>query len=163
MIDHVWTVVCSRAVIDRESNNVSLQNVLEQVTIATEPMPKTLMPLPFDVVTLWARADPDQPCSGRMRLTLVFPSGGTFEAPLEAEIDLSKVERNRQRFRFPGLPMAESGRHIFRVELIQNDQLDWHQVASVPLTIILKRPEEGQAKIGSEPQSGRSTASPSLG
>ncbi len=34
MIDHVWTVICSRAVIDADSNILSLQSIIEQIEIS---------------------------------------------------------------------------------------------------------------------------------
>ena len=49
MIDHVWSLVCSRAVVDTESNNISIQNILERILHsatgglrlpATEPLPR---------------------------------------------------------------------------------------------------------------------------
>jgi hypothetical protein len=144
MIDHVWTVICSRAIIDKDSNNVSIQNVLEQVTVGIEPMPETLIPMSFEVITLWARGDPSKPIRGRMRLTFLFPSGQAFEEPVEAEINLSRTERQRQIFRFPGLPVTEPGRHIIRIECLEEGESEWHEVARTPLRLIFKPPEEMQ-------------------
>jgi hypothetical protein len=78
MIDHVWTVLCSRAVVDRDSNNASLENVIERVTIEGQPPSDAALPLPLDVMTLWTRTAPDQPCRGHMRLDCLFPSGKKF-------------------------------------------------------------------------------------
>ena len=36
MIDHIWTVLCLRAVIDVDSQNVSIQNVLEELNLTVE-------------------------------------------------------------------------------------------------------------------------------
>ena len=145
MIDHVWTVLCSRAVIDKDSNNASLETALEIVTVMGAPLPQAMLPIPFDVMTAWIRADPDIPCRGKMRLVFVLPSGETFGSPIEAEIDLTGNERHRQKVHFPGLPVAEAGRHIARVELQNEGESEWHQVAAVPLTIIFKPPEEESA------------------
>jgi len=149
MIDHVWTVVCSRAVTDRESNNVSLQNVVEQITIRGEPIPDAMVPIPLDVVTLWVRANTDIPSRGYTRLIFLSPSG-TVIGSLESEVDLSEYERYRTRTHFQGLPVTEPGRYTFRVELQNEGESEWHQVALIPLRIIFMPPEAEQAESETE-------------
>lgn len=149
MIEHVWTVVCSRVVVDKESNNLSIQNVLERVTIQGEPMPETLLPMPFEVVTMWTRTDPDKPARGSMRMQMLFPSGEVFETR-EADITMLKHLTYRIKNLFSGLPIAEAGRHLFTVELRNEGEEKWRQVAVVPLMITFKPPEEEQADNESE-------------
>lgn len=143
MIEHVWTVFCSQSVIDRDSNNISLHNVIEQLTIREEPAPRAVVPATFEVVTLWARLDFDVPSRGRARLTFVSPSGSVLD-PQEYDIDLSQFHRHRQRSRFQGLPVREHGRHAFLVELQNEDETTWHQVAAVPVGVVFApRQREG--------------------
>ncbi len=55
-----WTVVCERAVVDRESNNVSLINQIEQaqVTIlSASPAPELPVGLPHTIVHFSARSE----------------------------------------------------------------------------------------------------------
>lgn len=138
MIEHVFTVVCSRAVIDRHSNNMSLQNVLERIEIHEEPKPGGTLPIDLDVASMWTRADPNVPSTGRMRAAFRTPSGVVAQGPFELEIDLSEVVRHRTRGHFASLTVEESGRHAFRIELQQEDSDEWHQVAVIPLDIIFK-------------------------
>ena len=141
MIDHVWTVVCSRAVIDQDSNNVSLQNVVEQLNISGEPG-HVLIPMSLDIVTLWARAKVEAPARGRARVTFLSPSGAATDSPFEYDIDLSKHRRYRSRGRIQPLHIKGAGRHTFRVELQEEDEVGWHQVASIPLEISFTSAEE---------------------
>ncbi len=141
MIDHVWTVICSRAVIDRDSNNVSIQNVIEQLTVKDEPKPGMMVPILLEAVTLWVRADPNVPGQARARLTFLSPSGKAFGS-VESEIDLSKFERYRSRVHFQGLPIEEPGRHVFCVELQEEGKGGWRQVAVVPLSVVFTPSEE---------------------
>ena len=142
MIDHVWTVVCSRSVIDRDSNNVSLQNVIEQLSLRVEPVPEGVCPIPLHVVTLWARTDLDVPARGYVRLTFLSPSSDALIGPLEAEIDLVDYRRHRTRAGFAVLPLRESGRYVFLVELRIEDEDEWQQVAAIPLEVNFVPPEE---------------------
>ena len=140
MIEHVWTVFCSQSVIDIDSKNISLHNVLVQVTISDEPTPTGVLPSMFELVTLWARADFDVPCWGCGRWIFVSPSGPVGD-PVEYDIDLSNYRRHRQRSRFTHLPLREPGRHVFRVELQNEGDTTWHQVAAIPLEVVFETPE----------------------
>lgn len=142
MIEHVWTVVCSRAIVDQDSNNVSLENILEQITVWGTPTPGTIIPMPFHVMTAWIRADADIPARGRMRLTFELPSGHVFKSPIEMEVDLTQCIRHRQKVKFSGIPIAEAGRHFVRIEFQNEDEELWRPAALVPLDIDFKPREE---------------------
>lgn len=133
MLEHIWSVLCARSVIDAETNNVSIQDVIEQITINSEPAENGFLPFPMELITLWGRKEFDKPASGTERISFVTPSGKPTILS-ESKIDLSKVERQRQRVRFPGLPIGEAGRHYFRVEFTANGD-QFSEVAAIPLTV----------------------------
>jgi hypothetical protein len=144
MIDHVWTVVCSWAVVDRRSNNASLENVVEQVTISDTPRPGGILALQFDVMTLWARADFDVPTSGHGHLVLLSPSGEELKSS-EYDIELRrKAKRYRSVVHFDALPVGEPGRYVFRAELWNADKAEWDRMADVPLEVVFEPPETTQ-------------------
>jgi hypothetical protein len=134
MIDHVWTVLCSRAVIDVDSQNVSIHNVIEQLNVAAEPAPDLVIGIAYELVSLWVRSEIDTPTKGRTRVTLISPTGATT-AVAEMPIDLSQVERARHRISCQGLHVTGPGRYVFRVELSEEDG-EWRRVASVPLRVV---------------------------
>lgn len=134
MIEHVWTVVCSKAVIDRETNNVSLQNVLEQLHIKGEPKSEGLVPMPFDVISLWSRSDDNEPYEGPMRMTFVSPSGKKL-ITTEGRINLLETERSRTVIHSQGIPIEEAGRFRFNIEHRLEGENEWHKVASIPLIV----------------------------
>ena len=145
MIDHVWTVVCSRGVIDNESNNVSIQNVIEQITPRREPSPDVGVPIRMMVVSFWVRSEPDMPARGFARLSLGFPSGETSLIHENLEIDLSQHERFRTRIHIQRLLAREAGRHYFCTEYRDVKGAEWRQVASVPLMLRFEPPKLGDA------------------
>jgi len=51
MLEHIWSVLCSRSVIDSETNNVSIQDVIEQITINAEPAENGFLPFPMELIT----------------------------------------------------------------------------------------------------------------
>ena len=144
MIDHVWTVVCSHAVIDKDSNNVSLLDIVEQLNIREEPSPKGGIIFPLDIMTLWSRADFDVPARGRGRVTFLSPSGTINDGPFEYDVDLSEHHRNRTKGSIRALHVSEPGRYVFQVELQGQNEAEWHQVAAIPLEINFLPPDENE-------------------
>jgi len=141
MIDHIWSVLCSRSVIDRDTNNVSLQNVLEQIIIHAEPRSGLVIPVEYEIVSFWARADPDVPAKGRMRAKMLTPAG-EVHIQREFDLNLTDAERTRTRIRTIGLPASEPGRHYVIVEQQLEDNAEWRQVAAIPLAIGFGRPDQ---------------------
>lgn len=133
MIDQVWTVLCSRSVIDIETNNVSIQDVIEQLNIPGDPKPDGLLAIPFEIISLWARSDPKHPEQGTERITFITPSGKSTMV-VESSINLSEAERHRNRVKFPGLPIAEEGRYQFIIEFKLDDG-EWTKATILPLSI----------------------------
>ena len=134
MTHHVWTVACMHAVIDQESNLVSLLDVIEQLNIPGKPAPDKAVGLTLDLTTLWVRENPGTPEKGRARITLVSPSGAELKSII-MDVDLSAHERLRSRGRFVGIPAPEDGRYTFRVDSARENSEDWIQVALIPLQI----------------------------
>jgi hypothetical protein len=133
MIEHIWSVLCSRSVIDSETNNVSIQDVVEQITINAKPVDNGFLPFPLELITLWGRKKVDESIKGIERVSFVTPSGMSTVIS-ESNIDLSKAERHRQRVKIPGLPISEGGRYYFIVEFKEGDD-QYHEVSAIPLTI----------------------------
>jgi hypothetical protein len=133
MLEHVWSVLCSRSVIDSETNNVSIQDVIEQITIVAEPTENGFLPFPLELITLWGRKEIDKPANGTERVSFVTPSGKSTIIS-ESNIDLSKIERHRQRVKLPGLPLGQAGRYYFRVE-VKGSSDQYREVAAIPLAI----------------------------
>lgn len=138
MIDHVWTVLCSRSVTDKDTNNINLLEVIEQVTIIGTPPPEGqegIVPIPLEVVTLWTRTRDDQSARGRARIKFVRPSGVLDRATNEIDVDLTTHKRTRNSMKISGLPISEQGRHGFTVELWKDETQTWAEVASIPLEV----------------------------
>jgi hypothetical protein len=138
MIEHIWTIPCRLSTTDRETNNVSLIEVLEEVVVSAGPpagdLTQGLVPAVFDIVTLWARGEEGQPIKGYGRLSLVSPAGATcFEH--EYEIDLEKHERTRTIGRAFGLPVEQAGRHYFKVESRPTRDVPWKEEYRIPITV----------------------------
>jgi hypothetical protein len=144
MIDHVWTVLCSRVIVDQKLNNVSLINILEQLNIKGEPLPDGVLPCEIHVATLWARSDFQVPAVGHGRLLFLSPSGESLLDPFEHEIDLREKGRNRNFFHLSRLPVHEPGRHEFCLDYRLDNDSEWHRVAVLPLQVNFRPKAESE-------------------
>jgi hypothetical protein len=138
---HVWTVVCTNAVIDRYTNSVSLLNVLEQITIQGELPEAAVLPIGVDVLTLWSREVPGTPETSSSRLTF-RTSEGEILATHESDVQLTDSERLRARVSFQGLPLKGPGTYYFNVEIRDPSNTEYKRVAEVPLVIEVANPKK---------------------
>ena len=145
MIDHYWTILCSSSVIDKDTNNISLANVIERITIFGQSPPEDevrAIPNPATIVSLWGRSDLNTPERGTARVIIEFTEGDEPKQtdPHEVGIDLSEHARARTRFNMNLLPIMGEGRHWIRVSLRHDNEDDWTPVTSIPYEILF-RPE----------------------
>jgi hypothetical protein len=140
MIQHIWTVPCRVGIVDQNTNNVSLIDVLEEITVSELPMQPGVipaqMPSILDVVSLWGRENPDQPEAGWGRLSLISPQGESL-VQQPGEVDLRQFRRVRAFNKFIGLPLRGPGRYYFHVERRPDEAAEWELVARVPLDITI--------------------------
>ncbi len=146
MIDHIWTVLCRNTVTDRESNNISIQGVLEQINI-TGPKGEGIVPIEAELVTLWSRSKLDQPERTRSRFRLVDPDGKQVGKDVVYDVDLTTHARSRNKIKMSGFPVKAPGKYEFCVDTERDRQ--WIQVARVPLEVRIQI--EGQDPAAAKP------------
>jgi hypothetical protein len=161
MIRHLWTIPCRICTTNRDTNNLSLIEVLEEVTIPSVlPPPEeahTLVPAFFELVTSWERENADRPERGYGRLSLISPQGVSLHDH-EYEVNLSELQRMRSVMKFLALPANASGRYVFRTESRATADAPWNIVGEVPLMVNIlpgiNVPANGGAGERREPQAG---------
>jgi hypothetical protein len=135
VVRHAWSVLCDRAFIDRDTNNVSV-DAIEQLNFPLPEIPKgargLLLPYPVELVSLWYRLPTDKPAKQRARLRLEDPQHQGVGLS-EMEVDLTTATRHRTRVRMPLVPVTGPGVYYFVVEQERGD--GWKEVARVPLEV----------------------------
>jgi hypothetical protein len=147
LIEHIWTVLCSHVITSRETNNVSLIDVMEELGLDVgvegdkKSTDQSVIPLPFRLVlvSLWSRMEDDKPIVGTGKDILLTPSGKTL-GEQEFKIDLSNYVRMRTMRRLINLPIPvkESGKYRFQTELLDEESKTWRVVSNIPLIINIK-------------------------
>jgi hypothetical protein len=135
MARHIWSVLCSRAIVDQD-NNISLIGVTESMGFqALEEVPPgsvARIPVQLTLVSLWTRAAPDTAERIRVRISVVLPGGRRVGSGTEMAVDLENYPRTRTFMNFQDLPILPGvDTYEFQVESFSNDQ--WRLEASVPV------------------------------
>lgn len=142
MIHHVWTVFCTSSAIDRDTNTVSLFDIVEQIDgeipEAIENK-KIIIPAKFQLFTLWARGASNEGEIGTTRTRFLAPNGDVLLTS-QNEVDLREsIERRRVRLNIAGLPYTGRGCYRFVVE-IQSPDGQWVVGGNVPVPLNIHGP-----------------------
>ena len=138
----IWAILCQNAIVAQESNNLSLIEVIDELTVPAPPPRGTEEPteefgllLDARLVILWSRDNIGVPEIGISRTRLVAPDGRESLSP-EIEIDLTHFPRSRSIGRFGAFPFPPThvGEHFFKIE-VKTPASEWVQVSELPLMI----------------------------
>lgn len=136
MIQHAWSVLCERAITDKDTNNISLIYCIEQITTIR-------LPLQFPQITfstLWYKTD--QKDTNPYDLSLkFFVEKPNQEKELIGETR-AKIEKPRHRFNFSigGFLFSHEGTYLFSVEYNLENQ-GWKKTNQIPLQVIYQPPQ----------------------
>jgi hypothetical protein len=147
MPQHVWSVLCQKGILDQFSNQVTLLDVVENLSIETyddavraaRDGKQVVIPIKIHLVSMWARGDFDVPETFISRHVLVLPDG-TEIAPDHGTraVDLVQYRRIRQFVRIEGFRFIGAGVYRFLIQWRASDANEWATVGNVPFDVELK-------------------------
>jgi hypothetical protein len=140
---HIWTVGCARLLTDKDTNNLTLVEVVEEVTFQvspemdiTRPFDEPVMfPLSWTVVSNFMREDVEKPERGLARMMMAAPGSDARKVSGDIGIDLTEFRRFRVVIPINGLPVTRPGTYLFTMEV--SDETGWQRVAELPLDVRL--------------------------
>jgi hypothetical protein len=146
MINHEWSVLCTNAIVDNDTNNISLFNVIEQVKLDVnlkddkEWDEKTGDNFPVNMILvtrLRKMVDEKKLVKGNLKIDLISPDKkplGSFEQDFEL---IDGVDNMRMRVGIEGLKITKSGIYYFVVNLKEESEEKYKKVYSLPLKVNL--------------------------
>lgn len=141
MANHIWTIVCRRSIVEKDTNILSIIDVAEQLSIDVHVSPEVqdadvIGSAAFHLISFWERTDPKRPEPETQIETRVISPSGKLLGKMEADFSMNDPHtRSRVTVSVPGMPVRESGRYEIRVFLKKGKR--WQRVATVPLTIVV--------------------------
>ena len=142
----VSAIVCQSSLLDQQTNNISLLNVLEDVRFdikiadAKADISKGIsLPFQFDFVVMFARSDTlkvEKELSFNGKVSLVSPEGIVLiDNPIQGVIEKGK-KRFRMTIKFNGVKLTKSGVYVFRCSIF-GTQKDNIQTSETPVDFVV--------------------------
>lgn len=136
----LWALLCDGSSIDRDSNRITIFNVLEEVQVGLtppqEPGQTAIIPMKYQMVTQFARSHEQTAERSIIRLRIVGPDNDEL-ASNEFEVDLSRHLRLRHKNNFRQLPVGQTGYYRYVLESRSNSN-SWDLMFEVPLRVVLE-------------------------
>lgn len=144
MAKHQWSIVCDQAIVDRFTNNLTIVNIIEQVSLtiqrtgkASEATSSPVVLVDFKVVSLWHRSEPSVEEDGKARIRLLSPSGKPLAPDSELRIELTGDKlRTRNILNCRGIPIRETGEHQVQIQQLQKNGR-WKTDATIPIIVTI--------------------------
>lgn len=143
MAEHIWSILSSKAVIDSQTNQLSLFDVLEQINLSgTGPQKyqkgtEALIPLNPSLTTFWVRSDLEKPEKVKTRLRIIAPDKQCLYTR-EDEVDLTAHRRHRAIATFQGFRLRGPGVYKYLIDMGKKGEKgkNWKNVATIPFEVI---------------------------
>ncbi len=147
-IKHIWSIICSQSTIDSETNNLTLVNVIEKITVNVLPADIDkmkadgakgfMLPAQLEVTSFFKKQDEKKVGVFDMRVRMTNPVGETMITSLPQKIGLKEGVKNiRIRNRFAGIPVEKTGEYSFVVDLKDISETEYAEVGRIPLDVIV--------------------------
>ena len=138
MIKHVWSVFCSKDIINSVTNNITLVEIIERLQVQGRPSTESdsvfLGPINGVLVTLWSLIDLSTPSKGVAKVVF-YDASGKEHGAFPQEVDLTTYHRTRLRTVVPTIPVSGSGNHVWSILVKDPDTDDFREVARVPIEV----------------------------
>ncbi len=149
---HLWTVLCSRSILDKSTNQLTLVDVIDDVSLRDAVLPTgehltdslanavatdgaANITAKMELVSQWARSDMEKPEKGRARFTILSPSGELLGNASEARLDMTKFKYSRHMLRFESFSFVGAGTYLLVVQQKSGRAKKWRTVSETPFTI----------------------------
>ncbi len=142
MADNVWTFLCRKIIIDRDSLVASAIEVLEAVIVEEDAAISEgdVIPFPMQFYSWWVRSEWSTPESTILRLRIILPNSKQIDVKpdevdsVEFPLTLEKTTGIKMRMALGGFPWAGFGIYWY---LLQErvDQETWRTAARIPLDV----------------------------
>lgn len=143
-IRHIWTVLCRDSVIDQQTNNLSLNNVLEELKVGKKdlsgkhiiPERGEAIPFNFQVISLWKRlGENTKELLIDGELEVIDPEGKSLvKVPYQIKLEKGK-ERLRSILNFQGFKITTPGEYIFKTRVKDTSGQNFVEVGEVYLVV----------------------------
>jgi|GEM_PF-2087056 len=142
-VDCLWGLICSLSSIDQQINNISLFNVISEISLPSNPFSEEkkefFAPMPHELVVVFRRTVGSFFCTNELvidiKVSLIDPKGNVIHeilTPIPFKIGLRTM---RSRFQMPGFKLTDFGDYVYRIEIRQPDSQILQRVNEIPFEV----------------------------
>ncbi len=125
MIKHIWTILCERVSIDRETNLLSYLTCIEEISAKQFPATHQIL----SIGSIWHTDNPGNEVL-KLKVTLTAPDSSEIDLIEPKDIIVEK-ERHRTNIVLQNLRFEKAGVYIFKIKFKQNNA--WITASEIPL------------------------------
>ena len=140
-MDNVWSVLCSKAIVDERTKQISLIESADALNIQADELPPVDQNNPINIgptflqlVSFWYRSDIDKPETGKARIVFVAPDGKEIRET-EIEVDLQNTVSRHLIAVIPAVKYFGLGMYYFVIEKMDEGKNEWLRTARLPLLL----------------------------
>lgn len=142
---HLWSIICKKAIIDNETKNISIIDVLEEITFFNssglpKEKEKIALSCDFEIISYWLRDSLNEKIVD-FTVDIIDPNnrkiGGT-----ENKMNFPEGEKTRMRtiIKSKALPFTVEGRYWFKIKL--NSKKGSNVMAEIPVEVKLQKTQK---------------------
>lgn len=141
---HIWSILCQKSSVDKESNLISLFDCVEEISLVIDQTKapkddKLIVPIEFQLVSFWVfeKINKTKDNVLEMKIELLDPDKkllGRFENKFKVK---KGSTRFRSRISIKGLRITKNGRYTFKVRGKGEGEKGHKVVAELPLDLNL--------------------------
>lgn len=139
MIRNIWTVFCQRALEDKRSNNLTLVDCIEKITLQLPPQLVTeeriTIQSDYNLATFWHNSNPENDVSVEASLSFRFPSGKEELLVPSHSFTVKSGKYYKWITNVKAMHFAGEGLYHFIMRIREHDESRWKRVATIPLSI----------------------------
>ena len=144
---HVWTVLCQKSIVEKDTDRISLLNALDSLgfIVSKEKLQKEKsVPVNLEILSCWSRCD-GEVADFLVKIEFINVAKNKVLIASEEkiissnnELPAEKLSSLRSRLLIPFLPIESAGAFIFKISQKKKNDSDFSVVAELPLEIKIK-------------------------
>ncbi len=138
---HIWSIMCLKSSVDKETNSLSLFNCAEQIDITfpsnNKKETKRNIPFQFEVVSLWRDKENEKKKSFDLQIELLGPNNKKLNQFTTDVIFPERKKQLRTIIKMNGLIITLAGEYKLKVSYKKIGETKFELAAEIPFDVIL--------------------------
>ena len=140
-MENIWSVLCSKAIVDERTKQISLIESTDALDIQATELPAvdnknpvSIGPIFLQLISFWYRSNIDKPETSKAKIIFTTPDGQEIKEA-EIEVDLQNTFSRHLIVMIPAIKYLGLGMYHFVIEKMDEGTNAWIRTARLPLLL----------------------------